>query len=64
MSITADCARGSSGGPIMDKHGNAVGLVARTVSVYYTQSKEKKDNLLMVFKNCVPASAVLKLINR
>lgn len=62
MAITADFARGSSGGPIFDMNGNAVGMVASTISVYYTNDNGKKDNLQMVLKHCVPAASVLHLI--
>jgi serine protease Do len=34
MQITADYARGSSGGPIIDSYGNAVGMVASTTPVF------------------------------
>lgn len=62
MAITADFARGSSGGPIFDDCGNAVGMVASTVSIYYTNDNGKKENLQMVLKHCVPAASVLHLI--
>ena len=60
MTVTADFARGSSGGPVIDDRGAAVGLVSSTSSVYYT----KKENLQMVFKQCVPAGSILKLIKK
>jgi S1-C subfamily serine protease len=62
MSITADFARGSSGAPIFDASGNVVGMVANTQSVYYTEHDGQKDNLQMVFKNCVTAKSILRLI--
>jgi S1-C subfamily serine protease len=64
MAITADYAKGSSGAPILDECGNAVGMVASTISIYYTNEGGKKDNLQMVLKHCVPAASVLKLIER
>lgn len=60
MTVTADFARGSSGGPVIDDRGAAVGFVSSTSSVYYT----KKDDLQMVFKECVPAASILKLIKK
>lgn len=63
MAITADFAKGSSGAPIFDEAGNAVGMVASTVSIYYTNENGKKDNLQMVLKHCVPAASILKLID-
>jgi len=62
MTITADFARGSSGGPVFNEYGNVVGMVESTTSVYYNTTAGKKDNLQMVFKNCVPAENILKLI--
>jgi hypothetical protein len=62
MTITADFARGSSGGPVFNEYGNVVGMVESTTSVYYNMTAGKKDNLQMVFKNCVPAENILKLI--
>ncbi len=62
MSITADYGRGSSGCPVLDTNGNIVGLVSRTSSLYYRQTKQKQENLQMVFKLCVSASRITPLI--
>ena len=62
MAISADFAIGSSGGPIFDQCGNAVGMVAGTTSIYFTRENGKNDNLQMVLKYCVPTSSVLKMI--
>ena len=62
MAITADFARGSSGAPVFDDRGNVAAMVASTSSVYYTQTKGKQQSLQMVFKQCVPAASILKLI--
>jgi len=64
MDITADYARGSSGAPVFNDQGAVVGLVATTESIYYDVADGKKENLQMVFKHCVPAENVLKLIRR
>ncbi len=64
MHITADFARGSSGGPLFNKRGAVVGFVKSTASIYYDVSEGKKDSLQMVFKECIPASQVLKLIGK
>jgi len=63
MSITADYGRGSSGCPVLDLNGNIVGLVSRTSSLYYRQTKQKQENLQMVFKLCVAASRIQPLLN-
>lgn len=64
MSITADFARGSSGGPVFNEHGAVVGLVRSTVSIYYEVKDGRQENLQMVFKQCVPAASVLKLVTQ
>ena len=62
LSITADFAKGSSGAPVFDAAGNAVGMVANTQSVYYDEKDGHAENLQMVFKNCVTAKSILRLI--
>jgi S1-C subfamily serine protease len=61
MDITADFARGSSGGPVLDSRGAVVGFVASTASIYYKVTKEKQENLQMVFKHCVPSEVIVRL---
>lgn len=63
MQITADYAKGSSGGPILDRNGNVVGLVSSTNSVYYDEGKGgTPTNLQMVRHNCVPAQSIAALV--
>lgn len=63
MQITADYAKGSSGGPILDHNGNVVGLVSSTNSVYYDAGKGgTPTNLQMVRHNCVPAQSISALV--
>jgi S1-C subfamily serine protease len=62
MFITADYARGSSGAPILNDAAEVIGLVSSTRSIYYTEEDGIQRNLQMVLKLCVPAQAVLDLI--
>lgn len=63
MQITADYAKGSSGGPILDDCGNVVGLVSSTNSVYYDEGKGGvQNNLQMVRHNCVPGPSILGIM--
>jgi serine protease Do len=62
LSITADFAKGSSGAPVFDAGGNVIGMVANTQSVYYDEKDGHAENLQMVFKNCVTAKSILRLI--
>ena len=50
MQITADYARGSSGGPILDREGNLVGLVSSTSPVYYDSPAGAKDGKAAAYK--------------
>ena len=67
MQVTADYARGSSGGPIIDQAGNLVGLVSSTSPVLYADNAAAKGtptgqgNLQMVRHNCVTGRAILDL---
>ncbi|MEL4308609.1 S1 family peptidase [Joostella sp. CR20] len=60
MAITADYAKGSSGGPVIDSYGNAIGTVSNTYSMYADQSHQA--NLQMVIKNTVPVIALKNII--
>ena len=65
MGVTAEYARGSSGGPVMDDAGNVIGMVASTNSIYYpSKDKSKRGPFQMVIRNCVPVDAIRKLITR
>lgn len=70
LQTTADYARGSSGGPIMDAFGNAIGMVASTSPVFTAPttpapvSKDAKPatpSQQMVRHNCATARALLDL---
>ena len=63
MAITADYAKGSSGGPILNESNEVVGMVSTTSSIYTGKtSKEKRDSLQMVMKNCVPGFMIQELV--
>lgn len=61
MGITADFARGSSGGPVFNNRGAVVGMVKSTRSIYYTRENGADTKLQMVVKTCVPAETILAL---
>jgi hypothetical protein len=62
VSITADFARGSSGAPVLNDQGQVVAIVKSTDSVYYSENDERQRDLQMVFKTCIPAQNLLRLV--
>jgi len=68
MAITADYAKGSSGGPVFNEAGEVVGMVSSTRSIYTEPSNGKsqqapKGHLQMVIKTCVPVDAIRGLFS-
>jgi S1-C subfamily serine protease len=64
MSITADYAKGSSGGPALDASGAVVGIASSTQSIYYGSEKPEDGPLQMVVKNCVPVAALRAMVKK
>lgn len=58
--ITADFAKGSSGGPLMDDCGNLAAMVTTTQSIYYVDRPQ--TSLQMVVKTVIPASSIKRLV--
>ena len=61
MSVSADYATGSSGGPVIDIYGNVVGTVANTRMFLHTNIDA---GVQMVLKNTVPVESLRKLIRK
>lgn len=61
MSVSADYATGSSGGPVMDICGNVVGTVANTRMFLHS---DMNAGVQMVLKNTIPVESLWKLIRK
>lgn len=67
MEITADYAVGSSGGPILDKYGNLVGIVSSTASIPANQHDAAGNTVFhqqMVVKDTAPLKALTRLLKK
>ena len=63
LQITADFAKGSSGGGIFNAAGELIGLATATNSIYYEKAGESPGHLQMVIKSGVPISSIQKWFN-
>ncbi len=61
MCVTADFAVGSSGGPVLNRQGAVVGMVARTQTIS-ANPKGETPSTQMVVKMTIPSDAVLSLV--
>lgn len=66
MEITADYGSGASGGPVLDKYGNVVGVISVTTPLMAT-AKDAAGNLTsshvqMVIKSTIPVKALRELL--
>lgn len=60
MEVTADYAKGASGGPIMDDRGNMVSMVSSIRSIFY--SNQPPYNQQMNVKLTIPVSSLRRLM--
>jgi S1-C subfamily serine protease len=61
LHITADFARGSSGGAVLDAQGNVVGMAQATVTIVHDEDAERPDTQ-MIAKSAAPAAALAALV--
>ncbi len=62
VSVTCDYAIGSSGGPILDDRGRAVGMVMATHTIFAGKGRSREPQ--MVVRKCVPAERILDVISK
>ena len=62
VEITADFAKGSSGGPIMDDRGNMVAMVSCLHPIYYVD--QPPSDRQMGIKECIPVSSIVRLMRK
>ena len=65
MSVTADFAVGSSGGPVFNANGEVVGMVSRTFASQAKRNHRRYRTFgnQMVFKDCVSLDTLLRLVD-
>jgi S1-C subfamily serine protease len=63
ISITAEFGQGASGGPVVNRNGQLVGMVSGTMMHYTNRSRENGD-LQMIVKEVVPVSVISEYIKR
>ena len=60
VEITADFAKGSSGGPIMDDRGNMIAMVSCLHPIFYVE--QPPSDKQMGIKECIPVSSIMRLM--
>ena len=65
LCTTAEFARGSSGGPVLNQRGAVVGMVCSTRTIYYGEkNRDPDDDVQMVIKYCIPGESIRKLLRK
>ncbi|HVU94352.1 MAG TPA: serine protease [Puia sp.] len=67
MEITADYGIGSSGGPVIDRFGNLVGIISTTTTIYGAPNNKADNNVTapqMVVKDTAPVEALTDLLKK
>lgn len=62
VEITADFAKGSSGGPIMDDRGNMIAMVSCLHPIFYVD--QPPTDRQMGIKECIPISSIVRLMRK
>ena len=62
MEMTADFAKGSSGGPIMDDRGNMIAIVSCLHPIYYVD--QQPTDRQMGIKECIPVSLIGRVMRQ
>jgi hypothetical protein len=63
LCVSADFARGSSGGPVLNGSGAVVGMVCSTMTTYYgRKGEDPDDDVQMVVRFCIPARSMLRVL--
>ncbi|MFR4036966.1 MAG: serine protease [Butyricimonas faecalis] len=62
VEITADFAKGTSGGPIMDDRGNMVAMVSCLHPIFYVD--QPPTDRQMGIKECIPVSSIVRLMHQ
>ena len=59
LAITADYAKGSSGGPILNEHGAVVGIICQTRALFHDEDETEPQ---ITWKFSRPSSSLLAIL--